>query len=301
MKNLYKKIYSRFRKHRKEELVKHVTAIAKNVVVKELLEQKFLSNSESLLNDHPREQKLVVSLTTFDKRVRSVYLPLESIAQQTFKPDEIVLWLDQEKFNNENLPVSLERMKKRGLKVRYCRDHGPHTKLIHALQDYPDDLIITIDDDHIYPMDMIENLMMAHKKHPGTICCNVARRIIKNDKDEYLPYAKWDRVHSTEYRSSELLPLGVHGVLYFPGCFDPEVLNIGNMKKLAPKADDIWYKAMHIKNNVKCIVTGAYPNFKSQFTTLESAHVDALYQDNVKNDHNVKQLKDVFEYYGLTI
>ena len=40
---------------------------------------------------------------------------------------------------------------------------------------------------------------------------------------------------------------------------------------------------------------------KSQFTTLESAHVDALYQDNVKNDQNVKQLKDVFEYYGLTI
>lgn len=109
------------------------------------------------------------------------------------------------------------------------------------------------------------------------------------------------KVHSNEYRSSELLPLGVHGVLYFPGCFDPEVLNIGNMNKLAPKADDIWYKAMHLKNNVKCIVTGAYPNFKSQFTTLESAHVDALYQDNVKNDHNVKQLKDVFEYYGLTI
>ncbi|PKD43272.1 glycosyltransferase [Rhodohalobacter barkolensis] len=299
MKKLIKKFYSHFRKHRESDLLNHVTKRTKDVVTQELLKQKFLCNSEKLLNNDSRKQKLVVSLTTFGGRIKSAYLPIESIGQQSFKPDEIVLWLDQTKFSNENLPLSLKRLMRRGLKVKYCQDLGPHTKLIHALKDYPDDLIVTIDDDHIYPMDMLENLIMTHKKHPRTICCNVARRITKNDNDDYSPYTKWDKLHSKEYCSNELLPLGVNGVLYFPGCFDSEVFNFKNIKILAPKADDIWFKAMHHKNNVSCIITGAYPVIRSQFTQLESERIDPLAQYNMSK--NVKQLKDVFDYYGLTI
>ena len=40
--------------------------------------------------------------------------------------------------------VTVKDLEKRGLKIEYCSDIGPYTKLIYALENYPETLIITI-------------------------------------------------------------------------------------------------------------------------------------------------------------
>ena len=69
----------------------------------------------------------VVSLTSYGKRIDTVYVTIESIARGSLLPSELILWLDDEE-RSRSLPITLERLKERGLSVRICEDYGPHKK-----------------------------------------------------------------------------------------------------------------------------------------------------------------------------
>lgn len=93
--------------------------------------------------------KVIVSLTTYNKRIYDVYLAIESIMQQTVKPSKIILWLDENEFRPDNIPNSLILQQKRGLEIRFCANIKSYKKLIPTLKNYSNDIIITIDDDVI--------------------------------------------------------------------------------------------------------------------------------------------------------
>ena len=296
MKSLYR-YYSRFRKHRQDEIKR----IVRSEIIQQTIQHKSLINIESLLNDMPRSEKIVVSLTSFGQRIHSVYLAIESLAQQTIKPDEAVLWLSQDDFVEDELPVTIQRLMNRGLKVRFCKDVGPHTKLLYALKEYPNDIIISIDDDIVYPIDLIERLYDSHIQNPENVCCNVGRRITIGSKGKVIPYREWKHVCAESETSLDILPLGVNGVLYPSHSFDSEVYNLKAITELCSKADDIWFRMMSFKNKILVSVTGAYPNFESHFTALDSSFMDDLAQDNVIKGLNDIQLKAVMERYGIDL
>jgi len=289
-----KKYYTKLRKHRQNE-IKRISRLENNQLY---FLNKSLTSSDQLLNNTDRNEKIIVTLTTHDLRINSVFMAIESIARQTMKPDTIVLWISEE---TSYLPVSLQRLVERGLTIKYCKDIGPHTKLVYSLKEYPRDIIISIDDDILYPHDFIENLYRAHSENPGIICCNVAMRILKDNKGKIMPYTKWEKVYAEKCISLDLFPLGVDGILYIPGCLDNEAFNMEKLKSLCPKADDIWFKAMSLKNNVKVLVTGNYPDFINSFLPLDSSFINALVVDNVFKNENDSQLEAVFNYYSLDI
>ncbi|MFW5804639.1 MAG: hypothetical protein ACOCWG_05360, partial [bacterium] len=157
MKSL-KKYYGKFIQHFTKNIKNHIH----NELIIKITEQRALSCKDSLLNSEKREDEIIVSLTTFGKRINWVFLAIESIAQQTLKPDKVILWLSEDYFNDKNLPITIERLIKRGLTVFYRKDIGPHTKGLYAFQEYSKNIIITVDDDIIYPIDLIENLYNLH-------------------------------------------------------------------------------------------------------------------------------------------
>ena len=55
-------------------------------------------------------------MTSYGRRVAAV-LPytIISLLRQTYKPDRIVLWLDDEHWNDNNLPALLKRLKAHAL------------------------------------------------------------------------------------------------------------------------------------------------------------------------------------------
>ena len=91
---------------------------------------------------------------------------IESIFNQTYKANKIVLYISKDHFTTSTLPHSLLKQQKRGLEIRFVKDIGPYTKLIPALKEFPNANIITIDDDYMYPFDMIEKLVKAHLLNP---------------------------------------------------------------------------------------------------------------------------------------
>ena len=91
-----------------------------------------------------------VSLTSYGKRISTVWQTIETIGAGTVKPRRLILWLDDRDAYLDP-PATLKRLQARGLEIRHCRDYGPHKKyfpyLNEILPDEPARTLVTADDD----------------------------------------------------------------------------------------------------------------------------------------------------------
>lgn len=107
------------------------------------------------------DKKIIVSLTTYPKRIHNIQKVLDSILNQSKKPDKIVINLSIEEYKTVNdIPKSvLNYIKQHEDIIEIFFVEGINTKvykkIIPTLLRYKNDLIICIDDDFIYPKDMI--------------------------------------------------------------------------------------------------------------------------------------------------
>lgn len=250
-------------------------------------------------NQAPDE--IIVSLTSFDKRLNDVYLTVESLMRQTLKPDRILLNISAETLANRPLPQTLARQQQRGLEiVPVERDLGPYTKYHYTLQANPNALIVTVDDDILYPLDMIEQLYSAYQRQPQVIHCHRAHRILCNNNGELLPYKQWDFGTTSSDASLSIFPTGVGGVLYFPGCFAPEIFDQDTFMKLAPGADDVWLKAMSLKQGVQCARIEDDRQWQHRFTAIPGSQKTSLKRGNKqKVGGNDVKIAKVFEHFNL--
>ena len=241
-------------------------------------------------------RELIVSLTSYSKRIHDVHLVIESIAQQTVKPNRLILWLDENEFTLDTIPLILHKQIARGLDVRFCPNYKSYKKLIPTLQIFPDANIITIDDDILYPHDMIEMLMKEHCRYPKHIIGHRAHEI-KVQGNEILPYERWDN-ETKNHQSSILCFITTGGGTLFPAnSFNSEAVNDEVFLSLCENSDDIWFKAMALLNNTECKKVCDDRNFFNRFLLLPDSQDIALYKNNIIN--NDIQLKAVFDYYEL--
>lgn len=196
---------------------------------------------------------LIVSLTSFPKRFSTLHLVIETLLRQTQKPDRIVLYLTASQVPDiEQLPNRLLALRKRGLEIRLCPDEiRSHTKYFYAMQEFPDDIVITVDDDLFYRSDLVESLLKHHEEHPGHIIANWVKRI-NSDTDRY---AWWPDVTDKPQSSYRFLLLGVSGVLYPPKSLHPDAFNADNIKALSLTADDVWLSAMALRQGTPIYYT----------------------------------------------
>ncbi len=290
---MLRKIYRKFRKNQSRDMKR----LVKDLIRIENLKENAFSSDESLISNDTHEEDITVSLTTFGERIETVYLTLESLARQTIKPTNVWLWLSNTEFKGKPLPISLERLKVRGLEIKYCEDIKSYKKLIPTLRELKKGVVITIDDDVVYPENTIEKLIRAHQKYPESICCNIAKRITYSSNGDILPYNDWDVYVKESEPSDLLLPIGVGGVLYFEGCFDDKVLNFELFNELSPSADDLWFKVMAYLKGKSTYTTGLFK--EDSLTYLDSTHFRPLSNSNIKNNGNNLQLKSLMEYFQI--
>ncbi len=247
------------------------------------------------------QQELVVSLTTFNKRIHDVYLTIESLFQQSLQADRVILWLSREEFDPLDIPQTLRNLEPRGLTIAFCdEDLGPYKKFYYALQQYPDSLLVTVDDDILYPPDTLDMLYRAWQREPRIVHCHRAHKIGFDDKGRLAPYMSWDKNTSDTRTSLLIMPTGVGGVLYFPGCFHPEVLNKPLFMAMAPRADDIWLKAMTLKQGIPSRKLEDPRPWKARFLMLENSQLFALKHENMKRpDGNDLKLQHTFNHFEL--
>lgn len=114
---------------------------------------------------------------------------------------------------------------------------------------YPNAVIITIDDDVIYPKTFIEDCIKAYEDSPTTVNAGRVHKIKYNDKG-ILPYKQWEWESKDIEASYDLFFTGVGGVVYPPNFFKEEDLNIDEIQKYI-KVDDIFLNYLCRKQRIK--------------------------------------------------
>lgn len=241
--------------------------------------------------------RIVVSLTTYPARIKRITRVLDSIMGQTYKPDKVVLYLSEEQFADRKLPADLSAYREHGLEIHWCQGNmKSHKKYLYAFREYPDDYIITVDDDVYYEPHMVEELVQYIPKFPE---CTLARKthLITADKNGSVSeYGKWwtECAHYIGVPRMDLFAVGCGGILYPPHILIDEVFHTDNIKKHCMYADDVWLKVMELISGVPVVQV---PTRFLDVCDKEYA-ADGLYQQYNKNGGNDRQLRQLLEIYG---
>lgn len=248
-----------------------------------------------LYNETKKRVPIIISLTSIPSRLNVLPVVIRGLMSQTVDPKKIILWLN--KGLDGTIPSSLLNLQNELFEIRFSELDCPHLKLVETLESFPNDIIITCDDDSIYDFKLVENLYKEHLKSPKAIVANVTREVTPNiDKGGYVTYSKWKYGTFSKSVNSHIFPLGVGGVLYPPKSFHPSILDRELFLKLTPKSDDMWFKVMSVLNNTESkqaehVCYKPIPVLWSQKISLK--------KENVKKNKNDLQWEKLNKYYEL--
>lgn len=244
------------------------------------------------------DKTVIVSFTTFPARMKTLPIVIESLLRQTVKPDQFILWLADEQYPDKNqVNVQLKKFIEQGLEIKYCDDLRSHKKYYYSMQENPEAIVITVDDDVIYPEDMLEKLLKAHKLHPDCIIANRAHAMTFDNNHSPLPYSKWNtKVRKSNSPGITLCPTGCGGVLYPPKSLDQRVFEKDVFMEICKYADDLWLKCMSFLNGTMIMIS---ENNIPEIIDVISNKKNGLAKINVEEDFNTVQLNDVIKYYGI--
>ncbi len=231
--------------------------------------------------------EVVVSLTSYGARINTVHLTLLSLLNQSVKPSKLILWLAEDEFTLEQLPNKLLALRQYGLEIAFCPDIRSYKKLIPALTQYPQASHVTFDDDILYPYRQLEQLLVAHQQSPDCVICHRAHAITSDSHGKILPYLQWLYDSKETQASKKLMPVGIGGILYPVGSLNDEVLNQQAFMKHCPQADDLWFKAMAVKNNTLTKLVDM-PMPYENYLHIPDSQINSLWQSNInKNDQQL--------------
>lgn len=246
------------------------------------------------LNEENREVEVIVSLTTFPTRINKIWIVIECMLRQSYSPDKIILWLSKEQFPNKNyLPKRLLKLQARGLEIVLCEgDIRSHKKYYYTLKKYAGSILITVDDDFIYPSTMIQELIDESVLNPKMICCHRALKI-KTNGNQILPYNEWEYIYGKMGPAFNIFFTSGGGTLFPPNSMHAEVLNEDVFVKYCLHADDIWLNIMSQIANTKIIKVES----KFQLIPILNKNDITLTSINVDQKLNDLQLEEIRKFY----
>jgi hypothetical protein len=241
----------------------------------------------------------IVGLTSFPPRIGAVHLTLRSLLKQSLLPARIVLVLSDVEFpeGNLQLPSNLKRLiLKAQVEIEVLYSPGnirSYKKLIPVLDRWPEATVITVDDDVLYPRSWAASLVEASKAFPD---CIVGTRGTEISIVEGVPapYRTW-KPSKTFSPGHGVFLTGRGGILYPPHSLDANVTNWGLAKALCSSGDDIWFKAMAVIGDTRCLRVEAGREFPSNGASQKVA----LWRANVIGEENDAAFKRVSDHFGL--
>ncbi len=218
---------------------------------------------------------------------------LNSLIDQTVPADDILLAVprfSQREQTAYQIPPFLAASS--AVRLMRCDDWGPATKLIPALlhERDPETLILAVDDDTIYPPDLIANLLTWHGRYP----------------DAALGYRGWSlppsldwhatrTVYGTELDQSRQVDVltGTWGILVQPRFFDDKVRDYRAYPREAFFVDDVWFNGHLARRSVpRLIVPCGRPPMSTRLT-----RTNGLFFRNNRDGRNNNVVIQAFAEY----
>lgn len=215
-----------------------------------------LKISSPKLSSQNTYEDVIVSLTTFPLRAGKLWIVLESLLRQTIKPSRIIVWLSKDQFPTEkDIPLSLLRYRDKGIDIELVEnDFRSHKKYHYVVNNYPDAVLVTVDDDIMYPSTMLENLLKAHQQWPNAVIARYAYKMLFDEDGNITSYSKWKRIMTPLSPANDVFFGSGGGTLFPVGAFYKDVKDIDLARCLCPTADDIFLNAQCRINNTPVAV-----------------------------------------------
>ena len=289
--------YSRIAKPQsKWDIFKRLSSAYKRYVLKKRI-LDYYSQYKAEISEERRAFNVIISLTSFPARLSTIWQCVESLKRQSVTPEKIILYLSKEQVSQFELPSSLINEEDDLFEIRMVDgDIRSHKKYYYAMKEFPGKMIVTTDDDVIYPPFMLSDLLEAHELYPSDVIANHTH-IIKHENGVVAPYVEWYDLPVNQCKidkTENQIQVGIGGVLYPPNALNSDVFNLDLARNLSFLADDLWLYAQ--------TVIGGHTVVKSKFNkdTLIPIRINndkTLTSENVLQNKNDMQLKMLRSYY----
>ncbi|MDE6269444.1 MAG: glycosyltransferase [Muribaculaceae bacterium] len=245
-------------------------------------------------------KKIIVSLTSYPPAIGFVASTVRSLLEGSVLPDKIILYVTPEEFGETPLPADLLKLAEENeiFEIRaYPNNIRSYRKLYPALLEFPEDIIVTVDDDVRYHRHMLRDLLRLHNQYPGTVIAHRAKRM-----DLSKPYRKWhkyrwyDFLLQKDYSGFRNLQTGVGGVLYPPHSLDESMIDESLFTSLAPTTDDIWFWAAAVSRGTR-IMPAPFGRNKPKGLGKPAAASLKTYNFKSGRDRNSEALRAILERF----
>lgn len=244
---------------------------------------------------HRLPSPVVVTLTSYPPRFPTLALTLKSLLDQTIFADRTLLWIAHDDY--AQLPEEVLALTGHGLEIRQCDDLRSFKKLIPALKEFPDAVLVTADDDLYYPPDWLAALLAAHDPDAPAIVAVRAHLASVQDDGRLAPYDTWTMA-THELRDVSptqlLFPTGCAGVLYPANILPQRILDEQKFISLCPHGDDLWFFWIAEQAGI----THRRAPFELPIVTWASTQAIGLVNANVACHGNDKQIESLQRALG---
>jgi hypothetical protein len=239
---------------------------------------------------------VLVALTTYPARVSTAVLAVRSLLQQRVQPRKLIVVLAEDEFPGRAVPVELKRLTADGLEILWVtRNSRSYKKLVPVRERFPQATIVTADDDMLYPRWWLGRLVDASLRERGSIVGYRGRQITFDAHGNPRPYVQWGKA-TRSTPSHEVMLTGAGGILYPPSSLPEDCFNVDLAERLAPTADDIWFRigAYRMQTPVR-VVDDKFHDFPEVRGNVETG----LARTNVESMQNDVQLEACIKYFEL--
>lgn len=234
-------------------------------------------------------------MTTYPARFKSALSAIESINNQTKKPHALVINISEEDWWAAKLDFIRQAkfIFKGWLIVDSCVNLKPANKIIPTAQNYGDQIIITFDDDILYPRNRAEELLKMHEQYPENPIA-YRTRMVEFKNNSALPYSSWEICKGGNDPNRLNFPTSVSGSLYPPNFFPESFFDVDNYVKLSHDNDDIW-TYFHVLLKGSSFVRGG-----KEFVPpgVPGSQESALWKSNVSKGGNDAIIARLEKQYG---
>jgi hypothetical protein len=249
------------------------------------------------MNNEGEKRNIIISLTTFPARIDKLWLVLETLLRQKMCADKVIVWLSEDQIKDKSfLPKVLIKYQKHNVEYRFVKDDlRSYKKFYYAFQEYPESLIVTVDDDILYDSYLIKELYDKYNSCPSNAKRVIARFgtiVTKDNMGHLLNYVNWLPIKDISIGDDYFFGSG-GGTLFKPTDLYKDVCNKELFMSLCPLADDVWLNAMCRLGEVKILMCNNIAVFP-----INNKNGISLSLKNVNEDLNDKQISAVNTYYS---
>ncbi|MDW3210406.1 MAG: hypothetical protein R8N23_11090 [Reichenbachiella sp.] len=216
---------------------------------------KSLQYWDDFCETNKNKSDVIVSLSTIPSRISEIVPTLKSLLAQKRAPKKIHLYVPELSMREQvgyNIPKEIEGLKCLEV-IRTEKDWGPSTKFIPAVETlFPDQKILVVDDDNMYPRNMLRDFDKASDDNPDWMLTSSGWRVpedlVDRDSTFWANVRLQAPVPVPTTRVNDYYPIdivqGYSGFLIRPRFFDLEELKNYPEEPIALKyVDDVWVSA----------------------------------------------------------